>query len=90
MRPGRVTVVGPVGPEAADALREEALRVGARLLDALSEVEVVGGTDLLDIRTPRRLYRGVRPLPGRHHRDHVVVALRSLVEAEAAGVPVDL
>jgi dihydrofolate synthase/folylpolyglutamate synthase len=44
----------------------------------------------VDIRTPRRLYSDVRPLPGAHQRDNLLVAIRLLEEAQAAGLGVDL
>ena len=43
-----------------------------------------------DLRTPTAAYEGLRPLPGAHQRDNLLVAIRLLEEAKRAGVPVDL
>ncbi len=42
------------------------------------------------MRTPTRDYRGLRPLLGAHQRDNVVVAIRLLESACAAGLRFDL
>jgi dihydrofolate synthase/folylpolyglutamate synthase len=44
----------------------------------------------LDLRTPEALYEGLRPLPGAHQRDNLLVAIRLLEEAKHEGLPVRL
>jgi dihydrofolate synthase/folylpolyglutamate synthase len=43
----------------------------------------------VDISTPLGTYRNLRPLPGEHQRANLLVAVRLLEEAAAAGVRVD-
>ena len=93
MRRGRPTVVGPLPVPARRAVREQAGTTGARLVEARrgSRVKARGEDgDLVDVKTPRRSYPGLRPLPGAHQRDNLLVALRLLEEAKAAGLGVDL
>lgn len=89
MRPGRAVVVGEVGDEARGALEAEAARLGARLTWAAegSSVEAeAGGT--VTVRTPAGVHCGLRPLPGAFQRHNLLVAVRLLEEAAAAGLPV--
>ena len=90
LRHGRTTVVGRLNEIAMGALTEEAERTGAQLVAALegTRVELHGAE--LDVHTPRRSYRGLRPLLGAHQRDNLVVALRLLEAAEDAGLAFDL
>ncbi len=44
----------------------------------------------MDVRTPRRSYEGLCPLPGEHQRDNLLVAVRLLEEARDEGLAVDL
>jgi len=74
MRPGRVTVVGPLPAEAQAAIDAQAAAVGAHVWSARD------GT--------RR--RGEAPLPGAHQRDNQQVAVRVLEAAADAGLPIDL
>ena len=90
LRAGRTTVVGPMAPDAREAIEREAQRVGARLVIATDGVRVTERGDLLDVATPAATYGAVRPLPGAHQRANVLVALRLLECAREAGVPVDL
>jgi len=90
LRSGRTTVLGPLAPEARDALAERARALGARLVDARSGMKVRQRADVLDVETPRGTYRGLRPLPGGHQVDNVLVAIRLLEEARAAGLACDL
>jgi dihydrofolate synthase/folylpolyglutamate synthase len=90
LRRGRVTVLGRLPAEARAAVGRRAERVGARLVDALEDVEVARRGGALAVRTPRRSYPSVRALPGAHQRDNAVLALRLLEALEEAGVPVDL
>jgi dihydrofolate synthase/folylpolyglutamate synthase len=90
LRPGRATVLGPMAPEARAAIAAQAAAVGARLVDAEEGGHVEDAPGGVDVRTPGGLYRGLRPLPGEHQRANLLVALRLLEEARAAGVPVDL
>jgi dihydrofolate synthase/folylpolyglutamate synthase len=59
-------------------------------VDAGDGVRVEDGPSGVDVYTPAGFFRGLRPLPGTHQRTNLVVALRLLEEARAAGVPVDL
>ncbi|HUG53318.1 MAG TPA: cyanophycin synthetase, partial [Vicinamibacteria bacterium] len=91
LRPGRVTVLGPMSPEAVAAVAAVAAERGARLAHADAEVEVrERPRGRVDLRTRRHLYRALRPLPGAHQRDNLAVAVRLLEEAQAAGVGLDL
>jgi dihydrofolate synthase/folylpolyglutamate synthase len=97
MRAGRPTVVGRVPPEARAAIRERARETGARVVEAtrgarLEEGRARGaeGPPLVGLRTPAGRYAGLRPLPGAHQRDNLLVAVRLLEEAKGQGVPVDL
>jgi len=90
LRKGRATVTGPLPPEASAAVRAQARAIGARVVDAASRSRWQPAGDGFDLRTPRALYRGLRPLPGAHQRANLLVAVRLLEEARAAGVAVDL
>jgi len=92
LRRGRPTVVGPLPAEALRAVGAQARRAGSRVVEARrgSRVAAREGSDRVDVRTPVRSYRGLRPLPGAHQRDNVLVAIRLLEEAKAAGLDVDL
>jgi dihydrofolate synthase/folylpolyglutamate synthase len=91
LRQGRATVLGPLPDEARAAIERRAAEVDARLVVASEgvRVEVHGGR--LDVVTPEGVYRGLcLPLPGAHQRDNLLVAIRLLEEAKAAGLAVDL
>jgi dihydrofolate synthase/folylpolyglutamate synthase len=90
MRPGRCTVVGPLPARALRAVRAVAQKTGARVVEARAGSRVVARGTLVDVHTPGRSYAGIRPFPGVHQRDNLVVALRLLEEAEAGGLEVDL
>ena len=93
LRHGRVTVLGPLSPEARQAVEQDAAEIGARLRDASRDTEVRADTrqpSRMDLVTPRRTYRGLRPLPGVHQRANLAVAVRLLEEAREAGLAVDL
>lgn len=91
LRPGRTTVLGPLAAEARAAIAARAQPGGARLVDALHGVSLaVGPDERIDLRTPAHAYAGLRPLPGVHQRANLVVAVRLLEEAAAAGLPLDL
>ncbi|HEX9185510.1 MAG TPA: cyanophycin synthetase, partial [Vicinamibacteria bacterium] len=97
MRKGRATVVGPLAPEARRAVLESARARGARLVEAWrgvrpprSESRVPSAvTPSFDLQTPSGRYAGLRPLPGEHQRDNLLVAVRLLEEAQREGLPVD-
>ena len=89
LRPGRTTVLGALDTEAREAVAEAARARGARLVDARSGCAIRPGAEGLDLRTPRGEYRGLLPLPGAHQVDNVLVAIRLLEEAGAAGLAVD-
>lgn len=87
MRSGRATVTGPLAEEARAAVQARAAAIGARAVDAAAGTRLVPRPDgAFDLETPRRRYLGLRPLPGRHQQDNLVVAIRLLEEAEAAGL----
>lgn len=90
LRKGRVTVLGPLPPSARRTVERQARATGARLAEALRGSAVSEKRGRLTVRTPRRVYRGLRSLPGAHQRQNLVVALRLLEETKAAGLPVDL
>ena len=89
LRSGRTTVVGRLGDLALGAVQREAEKVGARLVRALQETAVEERGAVLDVRTPRRHYRGLQPMLGAHQRDNLIVALRLLEAAEDAGLALD-
>ena len=90
MRGGRTTVLGPLAPQARRALDARARASGARLVDARRGTALRAGAGGLEVSTARGRYRGLRPLPGAHQHDNLVVALRLIEEAKAAGLPVNL
>jgi dihydrofolate synthase/folylpolyglutamate synthase len=90
LRAGRATVLGPLAPEAREAIGGIARDLDARLVDARAGTVVRRGAEGLEVRTPHGLYRGLRPLPGAHQVDNALVALRLLEEARAAGLACDL
>lgn len=98
MRAGRACVVGPLADAARGVLRSLARARGARLVEASRGVRLTPappaagarGPTALTIATPRARYLGLRPLPGAHQRDNLLVAIRLLEEAKRAGLPVDL
>jgi dihydrofolate synthase/folylpolyglutamate synthase len=89
MREGRPTVVGPLPEEARRAVLARARAIGARLVEARRGVRVTGDGPV-DLCTPSARYAGLRPLPGAHQRDNLLVAVRLLEEAKREGLPVDL
>jgi dihydrofolate synthase/folylpolyglutamate synthase len=90
LRRGRPTVLGPMAPAARRAIARGARATGARLVEAQRAVALRERAGALDVRTPRRLYRGLTSLPGAHQRTNLVVALRLLEEARRAGLRFDL
>ncbi len=90
MRGGRTTVVGPLAAQARRALAARARAAGARLVDARRGTALRVGAGGLEVSTARGRYRGLRPLPGAHQHDNLLVALRLVEEAKAAGLPVNL
>jgi dihydrofolate synthase / folylpolyglutamate synthase len=90
MRQGRTTVLGPLAEEATNAVRAEAEARGARLVFARADVRVTKGKPGFAIRTPGARYAGLRPLPGDHQLDNLVVSLRLVEAAREAGLPVAL
>ena len=91
MRAGRPVVLGPVPEEAHTALLGEAHRTGARPVEARDRVRIEEHSDRrLTVQTEAHTWPRVLPLPGAHQRDNLLVALRVLEEARAAGLPIDL
>ena len=90
MRRGCSTVVGPLPTPALRAVRNEARRTGARLIEASRGSLLQEKGELVLVRTPHRVYPALRPLPGDHQRQNLLVAVRLLEETREAGLPVDL
>lgn len=91
LRKGRATVLGPMAAEAEEAIGVESLARGAWLVRAAVAATISeDGRGRLDLRSGRRAYHGLRPLPGAHQRANLAVAVLLLEEAQAAGLPVDL
>jgi dihydrofolate synthase/folylpolyglutamate synthase len=91
MRAGRPTVVGPLPDEARRALLARARATGARVVEAPRGARFVGvDGGPLDLRTPAAVYQGLRPLPGAHQLDNLLVAIRLLEEAKKEGLSTDL
>jgi dihydrofolate synthase/folylpolyglutamate synthase len=99
MRRGRPTIVGPLPAEARQAVLARAREVGARVVVSSQGTRVRAssagptvreGRGQIDLRTPTAFYAHLRPLPGAHQRDNLLVAVRLLEEARRVGVPVDL
>ncbi len=98
LRAGRATVVGPLAPEAQKAVRARARALGARLVEATRAARIRvepprapgDRPETISVRTKSAHYRGLRPLPGRHQRANLIVALRLVEAAKRAGLSVDL
>src|SRR5260370_5350445 len=90
LRGGRTTILGPLAAPARRAIEARARATGARLVEAGRGVAWRAGAGGLEACTARGRYRGLRPLPGAHQRDNLLVALRMLEAAKAAGLPVNL
>ena len=91
MRRRRPTVVGPLPAPARRAVAARARATGARLVEARRGARLAVAPDgSVLVRTPKRAYAGLRPLPGDHQRDNLLVALRLLEEARGEGLAVDL
>ncbi len=98
LREGRPTVIGPLPDEARLEVRARARAIGARVVEArrgarvalVGRVPPSGRAVPFDLRTPIAAYSDLRPLPGAHQRDNLLVAIRLLEEARRAGVGVDL
>ncbi len=90
LRRGRLTIVGRLPLSALRVVDEEAGRVEARVLEANRGARLRRAESGLTITTPERTYRGLRPLPGRHQRGNLLVAVRLVEAARSAGLPVDL
>jgi dihydrofolate synthase/folylpolyglutamate synthase len=90
LRRGRPTVTGPLPAAARAVLRREARRTGARLHEAPTEVRVRERGGMVDVATAAGRYPGLRPLPGRHQRDNLAVAVRLLEEAHTAGLAFEI
>jgi dihydrofolate synthase / folylpolyglutamate synthase len=86
MREGRIAVLGQLPAEARETIEKAARQTGATLVDAWDQVALVPKGDALEIRTPRRHYGLLPHLPGEHQRNNLLVALRLLEAAEAAGL----
>ncbi len=89
-RKGRVVVLGPMAPEAENAIRRVARHVGARVVKGVERVSLRRSGAGLRIETPGSHYVGAQPLPGAHQRTNFVVAIRSLEALAASGMPIDL
>jgi len=98
LREGRPSVIGHLPDEARRAVLARSREIGARLVEARRGARFGHASgrgpahddDALDLRTPTAAYEHLRPLPGAHQRDNLLVAIRLLEEAKRAGLPVDL
>src|SRR5581483_3591130 len=90
LRKGRPAVLGPLPVEARTAIGDEGRTRGARIVDAFQGVSLDERAEGVRVTTPTATYGEIRPLPGAHQRDNLVVAIRILEEARAAGLPVNL
>jgi len=101
LRRGRPTVIGPMHRNARQAVVARARTLGARVIDAArgarfdaARVRAREGfparVERLLLRTPAARYEGLRPLPGAHQRDNLLVAIRLLEEARREGLAVRL
>jgi dihydrofolate synthase / folylpolyglutamate synthase len=90
LRTGRATVLGPLPDQARAVIEHQAKEGGARLVVAREGTRVEERDGLLDVSTPSGTYAGLRPLPGAHQKDNLLVALRLLEEAKRASLRVDL
>jgi len=80
LKPGSPAIVAPQAPEAMDAIRAAAERVGAPLLLVGQDVELVDDDETFSVRTPDVTYENLRiPLWGAHQRTNAAVAV-GLVE----------
>jgi dihydrofolate synthase/folylpolyglutamate synthase len=71
------------------AVESRAHEIGARLLQAIDDVEILDDGRRLDIHTPHHRYVDIRSLPGAFQRTNLVVALRLLECAAEAGLTFD-
>lgn len=90
LRKGRIGVLGPLPEEAARTILDVAKARGTTIVRAERGVRIRQIAGALDIATPLRSYRRVRPLLGAHQRTNLLVAIRSLEALVAAGVDLDL
>jgi len=89
MRAGRTVVAGLQEESADRALAGEARKIGARLVRAGEGAGFEEREEGLTIRTPSRVYEGLRPaLAGRHQWENALTAVRVLEELAGAGWPV--
>jgi len=88
LRTGRPTVIGQLCEEARDAVQDQARACGARVVEAHAgariEPPAAPGEPAVVV-TPRRTFRGLPALSGRHQLDNLLVALRLLQEADGLG-----
>lgn len=90
VRKDRVTVFGPMSPEAEQTILRHAHKAGARAVPAMKGVTVRSGDRGLRLTTPKTRYPAVTPLPGAHQRTNLVVAVRTIEALAEAGVEVDV
>jgi dihydrofolate synthase/folylpolyglutamate synthase len=90
VRGGRATVIGRVPAKARRAIEEVAQAAGATVVVATDDARWVRDEAGLSLKTRTAIYPGLRPLPGAHQLDNLLVAVRVLEQAAAAGLPVDL
>jgi len=89
MRKGHAVVLGPLPEEARATLLREARRKGARPIEARAGVRTLEHEDgRLTVETEAHTWKRLLPLPGAHQRDNLLVALRVLEAARAAGLPI--
>jgi dihydrofolate synthase/folylpolyglutamate synthase len=90
LRAKRAAVLGPMPEEARAALLEEAAGKGAPVVESFRGARLEGEPDgSVTVRTPTLGWKGLRPLPGAHQRDNLLLTVRVLEEARAAGLAFD-
>ncbi len=94
IKAGIPVVVGETKPEAVEVIHGVCEQLRARLVPAASEIKLIyslqDGWAVLDLETPRAVYRGVRlALGGRHQVQNALVAVRLLEELAGTGISVE-
>ncbi len=90
VRRNRVVVIGPMGPEAEQAIVRIARQKSAKVVSALRATTVRRVNGVLNVHTPAGRYLRVKPFPGAHQRANLIVAIRTLEALSSAGVKLDL
>ena len=90
VRRNRVVVIGPMGPEAEQAIVRIARQKSAEVVSALQATTVRPVNGVLNVHTAVGRYLRVKPFQGAHQRANLIVAIRTLEALSSAGVKLDL